>query len=240
MTITGIRRVLSAGKRDEGGLGLIEFVVAIALFAVLATMIMMTFTSFGQALSKDKVSTANTDIAAVGMNELTRVIRSATSIPVLNADDLPAFAYAHKEKVILYAYIDTNSAAPAPVKVQFEVKATTRELVETRWAAHPKAGNPSYWEFDTTPQSVRVIARKIVVPTGTQDPMFVYQSIGTDLLPDDMTVPTTGISAANLKLIAVVKVTVKVQSDPGSRAAPVTITNQVGIPNLGISRLGLS
>jgi type II secretory pathway pseudopilin PulG len=238
--ITAIRRKIVLNAKDESGFGLSEFVVAIGLFSILATLIVVAFSTFTTTLTRDRAATTNTNVAAIGMDELTRVIRSATSIPVVNADDLPPFAYANKEKIILYAYIDTNAATPKPVKVQFEVNATTRDLVETRWAAHPKPGYPSYWEFDTTPQSSRVIARKIVAPGTGQPFTFNYQEIGADLLPDDMTIPATGITAANLSKIAVVEVTVKVQSDPTGRAAPVTMTNQVGIPNLGVSRLGLS
>jgi hypothetical protein len=85
-----------------------------------------------------------------------------------------------------------------------------------------------------------VIARKIVTPGSGEAFMFNYQSIGADLLPDDMTIPVGGIAAGNLQKIAVVEVTVKVQSDTTGRADPVTMTNQVGIPNLGVSRLALS
>jgi hypothetical protein len=56
-------------------------------------------------------------------------------------------------------------------------------------------------------------------------------------------IPNGGIVAtATLKKIAVVEVTVKVQTDTWVpvRARPVLITNQVGIPNLGVSRLALS
>ena len=205
-----------------------------------ATMIVVSFQTFTRKLTEDNAATTNTNVAAVGMDELTRVIRSATSIPVVNADDLPPFEYANKERLIMYAFIDTNSAVPKPVKVQFEVHPTSRDLIETRWAAHPKPGYPNYWEFDTTPQSSRVIARKIVAPATGEPFLFNYQEIGTDLLPDDMVIPPTGITAANRLKIAVVEVTIKVQFDITNRADPVTMTNQVGIPNLGISRLGLS
>lgn len=238
--LTKLRRRLTLVSRDEQGFGLAEFVVAIGLFSILATMIVVAFSTFTTTLTKDRAATTNTNIASVGMDELTRVIRSATSIPVVNSTDLPAFSYANKEKITLYAYIDTSSAAPKPVKVQFEVHPTTRDLIETRWAAHPKPGYPTYWEFDTTPESSRVIARKIVAPTSGQPYLFNYQEINALLQPVDMSIPVSGITAANIPKIAVVEVTLKVQSDVTGRAAPVTITNQVGVPNLGISRLGLS
>jgi type II secretory pathway pseudopilin PulG len=223
-------------------------VVAIGLFSVLATIIVLTFSSFTTTLTRDRAATTNTNLATLGMDEMTRMIRSATSIPQISGVDLPAFVYANKEKVVFYAYIDTESTSPEPVKVQFEVATAAsgniqiRDLVETRWAAHPKAGAPNYWEFDAAndPQSVRVVARKIVNRAAGEAYLFNYQEIGADLLPDDMTIPVSGIAAANLPKIAVVEVTIKVQSDATGRAAPVTMTNQVGIPNLGISRLGLS
>ena len=240
MMIAIRKRVALVGK-DESGFGLAEFVVAIGLFSILATLIIVAFSNFSRTLTTDRSATTNTNLASVAMDELTRVIRAATSIPVYDsATDLPAFSYANKEKIILYAFIDTGSGTPTPIKVQFEVNATTRDLEETRWAAHPVSGHPLYWEFDTTPQSTRVVARKIVTPVTGEAFMFNYQSIGTDLLPDDMTIPVGGIAAANLSKIAVVEVTVKVQSDTTGRAAPVTMTNQVGIPNLGVSRLALS
>jgi 2-methylaconitate cis-trans-isomerase PrpF len=177
------------------------------------------------------------------MDELTRVIRAATTVPQQNAEDLPAFSYANKEKITLYAFIDTNSGTPAPVKVTFEVKTyngEARVLTETRQVGTPKASAPSYWEF-VAASTERVIARKIVSPTGSQANLFNYQEINASTLnPVDITIPVTGVTAANLKKVAVVEVTINVQTDTQNRAAPVIITNQVGIPNLGISRMALS
>lgn len=234
---------LSRVRRDEGGFGLLELLVAFGIFSILAVVVISGFSGFTATMIKDQIATRNTNVAAVGMNEMTRVIRAATTIPQQNAEDLPAFVFANKEKITLYAFIDTSSGVPAPVKVQFEVKTwkgEPRVLTETRWLAHPKAGAPSYWEFDTV-FTERVIARSIVTPTGTQASLFNYQEINpTTLNPVDLALPSGGMAAANLKKIAVVEVTIKVQTDPAARAAAVLITNQVGIPNLGVSRLSLS
>lgn len=211
------------------------------LLGALGVIIASGLTAFTNALTRDRVATENTNVAAVGMNELTRVVRAATSIPVVNAVDLPAFSVADKEKIVVYAYIDSATMLPRPIKVQFEVNAATRDLVETRWAAHAQTGYPSYWQFDTTPQSVRTIARKIVVPATGESSLFTYYKVNSaTLLQEPLAVPAGGIASADLAKISVVGITVKVQSDTTGRAAPVTLTNQVGIPNLGVSRLGLS
>ena len=91
--IRAIRRRISLSTRDESGFGLAEFVVAIGLFAVLATIIVMTFSSFTTTLTRDRAATTNTNIATLGMDELTRMIRSATAIPQVSGVDLPAFVY---------------------------------------------------------------------------------------------------------------------------------------------------
>ena len=238
-----LRALLGRTLRGDSGFSLVELMVAVAMFAVLSIVIVSALLSFNANFARDQVATANANLASAGMNEVTRVVRAATSIPVLNADDLPAFQYAGNEKVILYAYIDATSTNSAPVRVQFEVGAD-RNLVEKRWVAHPKPGYPSYWEFNPItdpPDYNRIIARKIVAPATGEVFMFQYYAIDqATLLPTLMTVPGTGIAAANLTKIAVVGVTMKVQTDVQARAEAVSITNQVGIPNLGISRLGLS
>ena len=247
--IQRLRDQLSRSRDNENGFGLIELIVSMALFSILATLIVVTFSSFTDTLSKDRVATANINAASIAMDELTRVIRAATTIPVPNAEDLPAFKLADKEKIRLYAYIDTNSSSPVPVLVQFEIALVggIRCLIEKRWAAFPKVGNPTYWDFppdpDTaTPTSNRTIARMIIAPTGAEQNLFNYEQIGANLKPTDMTIPTDGISStASLNLIAVVEVTVKVQTDTVTQLAPpALVTNQVGIPNLGVSRLALS
>ena len=246
--IQRLRNQLSRVRKNEDGFGLMELLVSMGLFSILATLIVATFSSFTDVLSKDRVATANINASAVAMDELTRVVRAATTIPMPNADDLPAFRIADKEKIQLYAYIDTSSSSPVPVLVQFEIAVVTgiRCLVEKRWAAFPKAGNPTYWDFpnpaSATPTTTRTIARMIIAPTGAEQFLFNYQQIGTDLKPIDMTIPSGGIvTTASLNKIAVVEVTVKVQTDTVTQLAPpALITNQVGIPNLGVSRLALS
>ena len=236
-----LRRRVRAAK-GESGVTLVELLVAITLFTALTIMIISTFSTFTTTFTKDRIATDNINIASVGTNELTRVIRSATSIPRPNlAADYAPFVEAQAETLTIYAYIDTDSLTPKPVKIRFSVNTTTRELVETRWNAVPLSGFPNYWSFSTTAASSNVIARRIVVPAAGEAPLFNYYKINTTTLKEElMLVPTTGLIAADLEKVAVVEVRVKVQSDNSGRAKPATIINRVGIPNLGISRLGPS
>jgi hypothetical protein len=171
-------------------------------------------------------------VAATGMNELTRVVRSGTELRLVGGgtQNAPVFVSATENAMTLYAYIDTDSATPAPIRVRFSID-SDRRLVETRWDATTVE---SPWAFvaEASPSYTRVIARSI--PVGA-DPLFTYfLKNGTELV-----VPPSGtFTEAQLRTIAAVRVQLTVQADITARAAPVVMRNTVSIPNLGISRVG--
>ena len=146
----------------------------------------------------------------------------------------PVFEFAGKEKVILYAYLDTSSTSPKPVKIQFSVNAN-RELVETRWDAYTIS--PGYFGFSTTVATSRVVARQIVTQTGSDPFLFTFlKGDGTSVLTPS---GVNSLTLAERRQIVAVQVYMKVQADPTHRGDPVTMQNTVGIPNLGVSRVGL-
>lgn len=211
------------------------------IFGIVATMIMTLMVTISTTFTRERAASESTSVAAIGMNELTRVIRSGTEIPVFpsGTPNLPVFTEAHSEKVVLHAYIDTDSVNPRPIRVQFEVDPVSRDLMETRWDSYANPSSLGFWLFNSTPTSSKVIARKIIVPSGAEPPLFTYLVIDGAGIPQPLTMPAGGIAASDLSDIAVVEVTMKVQADVTARAEPVTLTNRVGIPNLGIPRLGL-
>lgn len=228
----------------DSGVSLPELLVAMVLLSILMTIVVSVFSSFTQTLTRSQSATDSTNVAALGMNEVTRVIRSGTEIEVNGTStNLTAFRVAKRESAVVYAYLDTNSTTPAPVMVEFAIT-PSRDLVERRWAAI-RVG--TFWTFPdpltATPASSRIIAKKIVVPTAGEAYFLTY--LKTDGCPTSQpTCPIVAasgdeLSAAERSLIVAVEVTVKVQADPTARAAAVTITNRVGIPNLGRSRVGL-
>ena len=241
--ITRLRTII-AQRKDVGsdrGVTMVELLVAVTLFAILATMIILSVTTFTGALTKDRVSNDNTNIAGIAMSELTRVVRSGTTLPQ-SGGDKPAFFSVKNNELVMYAYIDdaSQNAQAKPIKIKFSVDPVTRELVETRWTATLVN---KFWTFGTTPSSTNVLARQILVPTSSQQQIFTFYTIDpTTQLAKPMTLPAAGLTMpaneVTLNTIAVVEILVTVQSDPTARAKPVTLKNRVGIPNLGISRLG--
>ncbi len=231
---------------DEHGMGMPELIVAMSLFAVLMTLVLTTVVSFSRAMTQDTAANDSTNIAAVGMNEMTRVIRSGTTIERPSVASVPTpphpvFVEAKRESLTLHAFIDTDSATPKPVKIRFQVDPATRDLVETRWDAYPTPGHPTYWSFRTTASSERVVARKIISPASGEPSLFSYYRINdTTKVEEQISLSPTGALTETERLrVVAIEVTMKVQADVTERAEPVTIVNRVGLPNLGVSRLGL-
>ncbi len=211
--------------------------------SIISILVVSLFSTFTRSMTRDRSASESTNVAAVGMSELTRVLRSGTEIRRTgNADNIPVFLFAGRESLIMHGFLDTSSASPKPVKVQFAVN-SQRQLMETRWNS-VAASNP-YWTFASAVASNRRIASKIVVRTGTDPWLFTYRTaaVCAATLPNCnvITVPSTGITDPNvLKSIALVEVRLQVQADSTGRAAPVLLTNQVGLPNRGIDRVGAS
>ncbi|EAR25716.1 hypothetical protein A20C1_07548 [marine actinobacterium PHSC20C1] len=217
--------------RDEAGVTLSELIVTIALMSMLLAMVMTIFVTFTKTFAEERSATSNTAGATVAMNELTRVIRSGTENPVAASTlNDPVFSYAGTERVVLQAYLDTDAANPKPVKVEFLITAD-RTLVEKRWNAQLQASG--YFTFQTTAASQRTVVRQI--STGTTSVFRYFDDSNTELTP-----PAGGtLTLAQRRVVAAVKVSMTIQTDPTGRAKTASLENTVGIPNLGLSRIGI-
>jgi hypothetical protein len=186
------------------------------------------------------------------MNELTRVIRSGTTIrQAAPANDLGIFLIAAPESMVLRTFLDTDSANPKPIVARFEIT-SSRTMVEKRWNAVASSG--PYWTFSSLPAApyslastawtgapyVRTIAQTIT-PLATA--LAAPNGASTFVYLDDQGVPLVMPAAGKLddtqlERVAAVQIQLSVQADLTSRAKPVVLRNTVALPNLGISRLG--
>lgn len=241
------------GRRaaGDGGFTLAEMMVTVMLIGLLATMVAALVINASRSFTLDRAANDNTAIASNGMNELTRVIRAGTETRVSASEPLnnPVFLAIGKESMTLRAYLDTDSANPQPIVVRFQVDAD-RKLYEKRWKAN--ASSEPYWTFQnlpgglsgpysaassfwTNPASDRLIAQMITPQAAGQPAVFTYfTKDGVEVDPGAAGV----VDKTVLRTIASVTVTLSVQTDLTTRADPVVIQNSVGIPNLGISRVG--
>lgn len=222
------RRLARATAGRDAGVSLPELIITMALLALLTTVVLVLVTNVFGVFSRERAGTDSARTASVGMNELARVVRSGTTVRlVAQQPEVPVFVTAGPNVVEMYAYVDTSSSAPRPLRVRFEVDAQ-RRLVETRWTA---TSTKEPWTFAPKPTSTRIIAHD--VQTAAATPMFSY----LDAANKPFTIPASGsLTEADRSQVAAVRIRLTVQADTQGRADPVTLRNTVSIPNLGLSR----
>jgi len=228
------RRRLGIGSATQAddGMSLIELVVAMGVFSILLSLVVSMFVSGARSFSDQQGALENSRLASTSMNEVTRVIRAGTELPVPgNADNLPVFAFAGTEEIIINSFIDVGTSSnPPPVRVRF-ARDGDDELIETRWAAFPDPVDPAYWKYETSASYSRSIARSLTPATADAPTFRFYDNSGAQLTPP----AGGGLSLDQIRNVARVQVTMQVQADEGGRVEPVQIQNMVGLPNLGLA-----
>jgi prepilin-type N-terminal cleavage/methylation domain-containing protein len=228
--VTGgvLRRLASRRPRGEVGVTLPELLVTMMLIGLFSALVLGLVVSVTRTFTRERAATDSASIASNGMNELTRMVRAGTGLLVTGPTQAPVFIEAAPRTATLYSYIDTQSATPKPLKVQFSVDGQGR-LIERRWSA---TTTKEPWAFATTPTSTRTVATS-VVPGDTV--LFSYFTAAGAPIPG-----TAGggvLTVAEREQIAAVRIHLTVQTDASGKASPVALRNTVSIPNLGISRV---
>lgn len=235
---------ISRPLRDEAGISLIEWIVAMFVFGIVIALISGLYVGTTRAMDNAQNTNQNTRSASNAMNEAARMLRAATDNPVQATGfgtpppNDPAFVYARNESVLFYAFVNLTGTAQQPIQVRLRVDASTRRLVEDIWPA-TNIGN-GYWSFPaetTAPQRTRILADAVAPRVGTASWTFTY--LDTTNTPVGTSAGATGGVAnvkATLATIAAVQVTLTVLTRTGVNDHAVTLQNTVGLPNLGQSR----
>ncbi len=215
---TGVLARLRAVRGDHG-LTLAELMVTMVLMGVVGTIMISTVISVTQTVTHNQANADSLDTARIGMNRLTMNLRSGMSIQRSGLADAPAMAEIAPNKVTVYA-----SLGAVPTKITYSIN-SNRELVED-WYVGNAASNP-YWTFTNTPRTT-VIARKI--PT-TAGPLFTFLDANGAPLTNQ-----TSTNLTDLALLRSVTIALTVDVDPLRGGGPVTVSNTVVLPNMGIAK----
>ncbi|MDP9028794.1 MAG: hypothetical protein M3N46_14800 [Actinomycetota bacterium] len=209
-----------------------ELMIAMIITAVILALVASFFIQVTKVTSSSVQTGNSSAVASNAMYEIANVVHQATTIPVSGGAPLYAISSATASSLVVYSYVDVaTSASPAPTRVTFSVTPaignSNASLVETRCVA---TASGTFWTFTSCASTLtRNIGGTIIAPTAGQNSLFTYlDSTGNTVALVSGSVPTS--SLAN---IASVTVSVNVQA-AGSATAPVYLTSNVGMPNLGL------
>ncbi len=222
-----LRTRLSAAD-DESGLSLVELIVAMFLSALILALVASFFSQVTR-ITSTSVQTGNSSaVASTAIFEISNVVHEATTIPVSGAAPLLAVNTAQPNKLVIYSYVDVStSVTPVPTRVTFDATGST--IIETRCVA---TASGSFWVFTScSSTSTRNMGGNVVAPTGIQLSPFTYlNSTGGTIALVSGSVPP-----ASMLLIASIQVSVNIRA-AGATTAPVYLTRNVGMPNLGLQK----
>lgn len=221
-----LRALVVGDARRDAGLSLAELIVAMMVFGIIVAVVTTTFISLTKATAQARGVDANTRVASNVMNEVSRVVRAARTIPTPGGTEATSFSLATTESLTLTTAVNgADSLTTVPRKVTFGV-AADRSLVETTVVGTPL--QTDYWQFVSTPTK-RTLGGSVVTTASSGAPLFTYYDFtGAVLTPDS----GGALSATQLPAIAAVQVSVTIDRTATRSSQAVTLQTTVSLSNL--------
>lgn len=213
---TALRRRVD-GPSDSG-LTLAELMVTLVLMGIVGTLMLSATVMVSRTVTNTQASGDSLDIARIGMNRMARSIRAGIEIVRSGQANQPAIDTMGANTLTMY-----SSLGPNPTKITYAIDAN-RNLTETVVAA---GGTSPYWTFTGTPKTT-IIAYKI--PTSAPNLFTYLDANGTVLVSQSAT------DDATTGLVKQIQLNLQCDANPGKGVGPVTLTNTVVLPNLGVAK----
>lgn len=204
--------------RSDSGLTLTELLVTLVLMGVVGSIMLGATVMVSRTVTNAQASGDSLDIARIGVNRMARSVRAGIEIVRSGTANQPAIDSMGPNSLTIY-----SSLGSSPTKITYAIDAN-RNLTETVVTA---GGTSPYWTFTGTPRTT-IIAYKVPAAAPA---LFTYLDsngvvLATQTATDDA---TTG-------LIKQIRLNLQVDANPGKGVGPVTLTNTVVLPNLGVAK----
>jgi prepilin-type N-terminal cleavage/methylation domain-containing protein len=236
-------RISRALERRDAGMTLTEMLVVMLIMGiVIAATVSLTITmsrTTGQTIARqDQV-----DAARVGVERLSKTVRTAVRPGQLSADcveacsDVNAFLQGTTTGMQFYANLDNPGNAYGPSRITYSVGtsgADTGVLIEK--VQRPNTNTPGasgyvYCNAEAAGATAdcrsRLAVRRVASGVQTGGVLFSYYDVKGDPL-----VPTaSGLSADKLEKVLAIEVTLTVQSSSPTAPRPTTYIQRITLPN---------
>lgn len=203
----------SRDQRGQSSLG--EMMVTVLLLGIVLTFVYKAIDTTQYAIAGETARLANLDEARTLMAVTTKDIRTATRL----VPGTSPFVAAADNDVTFYANLNNTTGGPRKIRIYVDASS---ELIAQAWAPDSGSVAPNY-TYTGTP-TPRYVGR--YVANAANQPIFTYYAQGS---PTPLPTP---LSAQNLLAVYSVKVTLVVRKQTTLPLRPVTLVNQVRLPNV--------
>jgi hypothetical protein len=202
-------------RRDQRGQSsLAEMMVTVLLLGIVMTFVYKAIDSTQFAIAGESARLANLDEARTLMAVTTKDLRTATRL----VPGTSPFVSASDNDVTFYANLNNTTGGPRKIHIYVD---STSELIAQAWNPDGTSVSPNF-TYTGTPVP-RYVGR--YVANGSTPIFQYYAQNSTTPLP-------TPLNAANLLAVYSVKVTLIVRKQTTLPLRPVTLINQVRLPNV--------
>lgn len=200
---------------QRGQASLPEMMVTVLLLGIVMTFVYKAVDSTQYAIAGESARLANLDEARNLMAVTTKDIRTATRL----VPGTSPFVSATENDVTFYANLNNTTGGPRKIRIYVD---NTSELIAQVWTPDVGSVSPN---FTYTGAAIpRYVGR--FVTNSTSPPIFTYYDTTGNQLPSGT------LNAANLLAIYSVKVTLVVRKQTTLPLRPITLVNQVRLPNV--------
>jgi len=202
--------------RDERGQSsLAEMMVTVLLLGLVMTFVYKAIDTTQYAIAGETARLANLDEARNLMAVTTKDLRTATRL----VPGTSPFVAASDNDVTFYANLNNTTGGPRKIRIYVD---SSSELIAQAWTPDSGSVSPNYTY--TGAASPRYVGRFVANPAA--QPIFTYYDLTGGQLPSG------NLNAANLLAIYSVKVTLVVRKQTTLPLRPITLVNQVRLPNV--------
>ena len=201
-------------RGESGQSSMVEITATLMLLSIVMTFVYAAIDSAQVAITGETTRLVNLDEARTLIAVTTKDLRTATR---LQAGTAP-FVAADKRDVTFYANLNNTTGGPRKIRIYID---SSNSLIASMWTPDVGSIAPNYTY--TGASSLRYVG-KYVDNTAAQ-PIFEY----FNLTGQPLTAP---LSAADLKAVYSVKVTLSVRKQTALPVRSVILVNQVRLPNV--------
>ena len=210
--------MLTRLRDEQGGFTLIELMVAISLGMIVLFALTNLIDSGGRARAKLTDKTETTQRMRIGMDRITRVLRTQVCADTAT----PPIVAGSASSVTFYSDVTTTGqAAFRPRRV--ELSYTTDDggsVVQKTWEP-TNTGSP--WTYDATPTRTSTLIDNVQADNATASAVFTYyafNALNDELaLPLDGTLSGTAVPANSVAKVTKISVALRARPQSGNTAS---------------------